>query len=85
MHAYLWDRYYGVCLTKYQHQDVVNSVAFNPRDNEMLVTTSDDYEIKVLHGHYIVSYCFDICLVVPGLEIIVRSQEAWYSTSGKSR
>ncbi|XP_062545507.1 F-box/WD repeat-containing protein 5 [Armigeres subalbatus] len=47
MHAYLWDRYYGVCLTKYQHQDVVNSVAFNPRDNEMLVTTSDDYEIKV--------------------------------------
>ncbi|XP_029714066.1 F-box/WD repeat-containing protein 5 isoform X2 [Aedes albopictus] len=47
MHAYLWDRYYGVCLTKYQHDDVVNSVAFNPRDNEMLVTTSDDYEIKI--------------------------------------
>ncbi|XP_053673394.1 F-box/WD repeat-containing protein 5 [Anopheles nili] len=47
MHAYLWDRYYGVCLSKYQHEDVVNSVAFNPRDNEMLVTTSDDYEIKV--------------------------------------
>uniref|UniRef100_A0A182SSB3 F-box domain-containing protein n=1 Tax=Anopheles maculatus TaxID=74869 RepID=A0A182SSB3_9DIPT len=47
MHAYLWDRYYGVCLAKYQHSDVVNSVAFNPRDNEMLVTTSDDYEIKV--------------------------------------
>ncbi|XP_058057938.1 F-box/WD repeat-containing protein 5 isoform X2 [Anopheles bellator] len=47
MHAYLWERYYGVCLAKYQHEDVVNSVAFNPRDNEMLVTTSDDYEIKV--------------------------------------
>ncbi|XP_065073776.1 F-box/WD repeat-containing protein 5 isoform X2 [Ochlerotatus camptorhynchus] len=47
MHAYLWDRYYGVCLAKYQHDDVVNSVAFNPRDNEMLVTTSDDYEIKI--------------------------------------
>ncbi|XP_049283104.1 F-box/WD repeat-containing protein 5 isoform X2 [Anopheles funestus] len=47
MHAYLWDRYYGVCLAKYQHSDVVNSVAFNPRDNEMLVTTSDDYEIKI--------------------------------------
>ncbi|XP_052894152.1 F-box/WD repeat-containing protein 5 isoform X2 [Anopheles moucheti] len=47
MHAYLWDRYYGVCLAKYQHVDVVNSVAFNPRDNEMLVTTSDDYEIKI--------------------------------------
>lgn len=47
MHAYLWDRYYGVCLAKYNHSDVVNSVAFNPKDNEMLVTTSDDYEIKV--------------------------------------
>lgn len=48
MHAYVWDRYYGVCLAKYQHTDVVNSVAFNPRDSEMLVTTSDDYTIKVL-------------------------------------
>lgn len=47
MHAYLWDRYYGVCLAKYQHGDVVNSVAFNSRDSEMLVTTSDDYTIKV--------------------------------------
>lgn len=47
MHAYLWDRYYGVCLAKYQHGDVVNSVAFNTRDSEMLVTTSDDYTIKV--------------------------------------
>ncbi|GAB0097263.1 F-box/WD repeat-containing protein 5 [Sergentomyia squamirostris] len=47
MHAYLWDRFYGVCLAKYQHTEVVNSVAFNPRDNEMLVTTSDDYKIKV--------------------------------------
>jgi F-box and WD-40 domain protein 5 len=43
----MWDRFYGVCLAKYQHGDVVNSVAFNPKDNEMLVTTSDDYEIKV--------------------------------------
>lgn len=47
MHAYTWDRYYGVCLAKYQHTDVVNSVAFNPRDSEMLITTSDDYSIKV--------------------------------------
>lgn len=47
MHAYVWDRYYGMCLAKYPHTDVVNSVAFNPRDTEMLVTTSDDYSIKV--------------------------------------
>lgn len=46
-HAYIWDRYYGVCLAKYQHTEVVNSVAFNPCDNEMFVTTSDDYTIKV--------------------------------------
>lgn len=46
-HAYVWDRFYGICLAKYQHEDVVNSVAFNPRDSEMLVTTSDDYKVKV--------------------------------------
>lgn len=27
--------------------DVVNSVAFNPCDPEMLVTTSDDFTVKV--------------------------------------
>lgn len=46
-HGYLWDRHYGVCLAKFPHGDVVNSVAFNPRDPEMLVTTSDDFAIKV--------------------------------------
>ncbi|XP_053996720.1 F-box/WD repeat-containing protein 5 isoform X1 [Hylaeus anthracinus] len=46
-HGYLWDRHYGVCLAKVPHSDVVNSVAFNPRDPEMLVTTSDDYTVKV--------------------------------------
>lgn len=49
LHAYTWDRYYGVCLAKYQHTDVVNSVAFNTRDSEMLITTSDDYSIKVIN------------------------------------
>ncbi|KYM96219.1 PREDICTED: F-box/WD repeat-containing protein 5 [Cyphomyrmex costatus] len=46
-HGYLWDRHYGVCLAKFPHSDVVNSVAFNPRDPEMLVTTSDDYTVKI--------------------------------------
>lgn len=46
-HGYLWDRHYGICLAKFPHSDVVNSVAFNPRDPEMLVTTSDDYTVKV--------------------------------------
>lgn len=30
-HGYLWDRHYGVCVAKFPHADVVNSVAFNPR------------------------------------------------------
>ncbi|CAG9814259.1 unnamed protein product [Phaedon cochleariae] len=46
-HGYLWDRHYGACLAKYPHTDVVNSVAFNPKDPEMLVTTSDDCTIKI--------------------------------------
>ncbi|CAL1685041.1 unnamed protein product [Lasius platythorax] len=46
-HGYLWDRHYGICLAKFPHTDVVNSVAFNPRDPEMLVTTSDDYTVKI--------------------------------------
>ncbi|XP_022197372.2 F-box/WD repeat-containing protein 5 isoform X1 [Nilaparvata lugens] len=49
--GYLWDRHYGMCLAKYPHQDVVNSVAFNPRDSGMLVTTSDDSTIKVWRSH----------------------------------
>lgn len=39
--------YYGICLASYQHSDVVNAVAFNPKDDQMLITTSDDYEIKI--------------------------------------
>ncbi|XP_023012344.1 F-box and WD repeat domain containing 5 [Leptinotarsa decemlineata] len=46
-HGYLWDRHYGTCLIKFPHDDVVNSVAFNPKDSEMLVTTSDDNTIKI--------------------------------------
>lgn len=46
-HAYSWDRYYGICLASYPHTDVVNSVAFNPKDDQVLITTSDDYEIKI--------------------------------------
>lgn len=46
-HAYSWERYYGICLASYPHTDVVNSVAFNPKDDQMLITTSDDYEVKI--------------------------------------
>ncbi|KAL4219185.1 F-box/WD repeat-containing protein 5 [Mactra antiquata] len=46
-HGYLWDRHYGLCLHEYPHSDVVNSVAFNPADPEVLVTVSDDFSIKI--------------------------------------
>nr|XP_053630692.1 F-box/WD repeat-containing protein 5-like isoform X3 [Cherax quadricarinatus] len=46
-HGYVWERHYGVCLSRLPHRDVVNAVAFNPRDPEMLVTVSDDHKIKV--------------------------------------
>lgn len=29
--GYLWDRHYGLCLHKFPHKDVVNSVAFHPK------------------------------------------------------
>ncbi|KAL8559773.1 hypothetical protein ACOMHN_030109 [Nucella lapillus] len=45
--GYLWDRHYGVHLHCFQHSDVVNSVAFRPHHQEMLVTVSDDNTIKV--------------------------------------
>lgn len=93
MHAYVWDRYYGICLAKYQHTDVVNSVAFNPRDSEMLVTTSDDYTIKVthrkrIHVHQIQPYRFkkifkfidlEIGGPMPGIECYRNKKSCWVS------
>ncbi|ELU06661.1 hypothetical protein CAPTEDRAFT_220138 [Capitella teleta] len=46
-HGYLWDRHWGVCLQQYNHDDVVNCVAFNPCDSEVLVTVSDDNKVKI--------------------------------------
>ncbi|CAH1785488.1 unnamed protein product [Owenia fusiformis] len=46
-HGYIWDRHYGICLAKFPHDNVVNSVAFNPKDPETLVTVSDDFTVKI--------------------------------------
>lgn len=51
-HGYLWDRHFGTWLAKYPHDDVVNSVAFNPKDSDMLVTTSDDHTVKVWRSKF---------------------------------
>jgi F-box/WD-40 domain protein 5 len=45
--GYLWERHYGISLTKLPHDDVVNAVAFNPTESDMLVSVSDDNTIKV--------------------------------------
>ncbi|CAL1545407.1 unnamed protein product [Lymnaea stagnalis] len=45
--GYLWDRHYGVPLYRFPHRNVVNCVAINPQDPELLVTVSDDYTFKV--------------------------------------
>lgn len=50
--GYLWDRHYGICLNHFPHDDVVNTVAFNPRDEEMLVTVGDDHKIKVWYSRH---------------------------------
>lgn len=75
-HGYLWDRHYGICLAKYPHNDVVNSVAFNPRDSEMLVTTSDDYTIKVWRSkHRVKQLKIDNGWLLPkGLEIYLKNK-----------
>ncbi|TRZ03559.1 hypothetical protein DNTS_013479 [Danionella cerebrum] len=46
-HGYIWDRHYNICLARLQHDDVVNSVAFSPSDQELLLSASDDSSIKV--------------------------------------
>lgn len=50
--GYLMDRHYGICLHKFPHREVVNAVAFNPCDPEMLVTVSDDRYIKVWRSQH---------------------------------
>lgn len=51
-YGYLWDRHYGVCLQRFSHGDVVNSVAFNPQDSEVLVTVSDDNTAKIWRSRH---------------------------------
>ncbi|XP_039200892.1 F-box/WD repeat-containing protein 5 [Crotalus tigris] len=46
-HGYIWDRHYDICLAKLRHDDVVNSVAFSPVEQELLLTACADSTIKV--------------------------------------
>ncbi|XP_075239253.1 uncharacterized protein LOC142334813 [Convolutriloba macropyga] len=45
--SFIWDRHYRCLLGTLPHNDVVSAVAFNPVDQEMAVTCSDDHTVKV--------------------------------------
>jgi len=45
--AYVWDRRFGCLLSRNTHDNVVNCVAFNPQDPEMLVSVGDDMKVKI--------------------------------------
>ena len=47
-HAHVWHRQAGGKLATLRgHTNVVNCVAFNPTDQQMLVSTSDDHTVRV--------------------------------------
>lgn len=81
-HAYLWDRHYGTCLAKFPHNDVVNSVAFNPRDPEMIVTTSDDETVKVWRSR---NRCQQLGLDISTLPAAVEIRSAQARAARSSR
>ena len=45
--GYIWDRHYRCIVGTLPHNDVVSCVTFNPVDQEMAVTVSDDHTVKV--------------------------------------
>ena len=47
--ARLWDRHYGTAIDEatFEHDEPINCVAVNPRNEQMVVTVSDDGMVKV--------------------------------------
>ena len=46
-HCRVWDRELGCEVASLPHEDVVNSVAFCPRDQELMVSGGDDHKYGV--------------------------------------
>ena len=46
-HCRVWDRELGCEVASLPHEDVVNSVAFCPRDEEVMVSVGDDHKYGV--------------------------------------
>ena len=56
--GYIWDRHYGVNLATFAHNyGVVNSVGFNPTNQEYLATVSDDSSIKIWRSKALMKEC----------------------------
>lgn len=47
--VYLWDRWYGNCVAKFHENGLVSSVAFNPADPGMFITTTEQGGISVVN------------------------------------
>ena len=45
--GYIWDRYYKCLISTLPHDECVSCVAFDPTNEEICVTASDDYTLKV--------------------------------------
>jgi len=43
----VWDRYYGCVVSTMDHEECVSSVAFNPRNQQIAISVSDDHKVKV--------------------------------------
>lgn len=52
--AHVWDRHFGAKLATLKgHSNVVNCVAFNPVNQEMVVSASDDHTIRVWKSRHL--------------------------------
>lgn len=50
----MWDRHFGAKLATLKgHTNVVNCVAFNPVNQEMVVSASDDHTIRVWKSRHL--------------------------------
>ncbi|XP_062508287.1 F-box/WD repeat-containing protein 5-like [Corticium candelabrum] len=59
--VHVWDRRSGAKLaTLCGHTNVVNAVAFNPRNEGMLVSASDDFTLRVWHSRHLVRSCKEL-------------------------
>ena len=45
--GYIWEKNYGILLTKLSHDECVNCVFFNPQDQQTCITASDDYTLQL--------------------------------------